>query len=150
MSRTGNYRIEGVRRWSDYVGTISRRVIEAANSAKMLAASNGRYMTQFENNLRGIGVSNIEGQTRDDFISWFVEAHDYVVSSANNGIDTLLASCLNVRGPPPPPAPSSAARPNVNIVEQGVGIVSINPTHVLLLIGIVCFFFRVLFKRLRF
>ena len=84
MSRTGNYRIEGIRIWSDYVGTISRRVIEAANSAKMLAASNGRYMTQFENNLRGIGVSNIEGQTRDDFISWFVEAHDYVVSSANS------------------------------------------------------------------
>lgn len=124
-----------MRVWSDYVGTISRRVIEAAKKAKLQAASNGRYMTQFENNLRGIGVNNIEGQTRDDFISWFVEAHDYVVSSANNGIDTMLASCSNVRGPPPPPAPSTAARPSVKISDNRVGTASISPTHVIIVVG---------------
>lgn len=96
MSQVTTYRTDGVRRWADYVGTVARRVIEASENARMLAASNGRYMTQFENNLRGIGVSSIEGQTREDFIGWFVDAHDYVITRANNGVDTLLSSYPDV------------------------------------------------------
>ena len=124
------YRTTGVCRWADYVGTIACRVIEASKSAGLLAASNGRYMTQFENNLRGVGLSNIEGQTREDFIGWFVDAHDYVVTQADNGVDTLLASYPDVRGPPPPP--SLAARPHVTVVPNtGLGLVLVSSNNVL-------------------
>ena len=36
------YRVEGVRRWSDFVAVIARRVIRAAESAKVVASTNGR------------------------------------------------------------------------------------------------------------
>ena len=59
MSQVTTYRTDGVRRWADYVGTVARRVIEASENARMLAASNGRYMTQFENNLSEMNLKTL-------------------------------------------------------------------------------------------
>ena len=52
-------------------------------------------MTLFESQLRTTMIINMEGQTKDNFITWFIQVHDCEVSSSNDSVESNIDDFFN-------------------------------------------------------